>query len=52
MRPISRNTGTYIFKQNYTLVTILWINHVNGVSDFIVGPRMRNIRVTTARKSC
>ena len=24
----------------------------NGVSDFVVGPKMRNILVTTARKSC
>ena len=34
MRPVSRNTNTYIFKQDYILVTIL---SVNGVSDFVVG---------------
>ena len=25
---------------------------MNGVSDFVVWPRMRNFRVITARKSC
>ena len=49
MRPISRSTSTYIFKQDYILLTTL---SINGVSDFVVGPRMRNFRVTTARKSC
>ena len=49
MRPVSRNTSTYIFKQNYILVTTL---SINGVSDFVEGPRMRNFRVTTARKTC
>ena len=38
-----------IFKQDYILLTTL---SINGVSDFLVGPRMRNFRVTTARKSC
>ena len=49
MRPISRNTSTYTFKQAYILVTTL---STNGVSDFVVGPRMQNFRVTSARKSC
>ena len=48
MRPISRNTSAYIFKQGYILVTTL---SINAVSDFVVEPRMRNFRVTTARKS-
>ena len=48
MRPISRNTSAYIFKQDYILVTTL---SIDAVSDFVVGPRMRNFRVTTARKS-
>ena len=37
MWPISRNTSTYIFKQDYSLVTIL---SINSVSDFVVGPRL------------
>ena len=49
MQPISRNTSMYIFEQDYILLTTL---SINDVSDFIVGPRMRNFRVTTARKSC
>ena len=48
MRPISPNTSAYIFKQDYILVTTL---SINAVSDFIVGPRMRNFRVSTTRKS-
>ena len=31
----------------YILVTTL---SINGVSDFVVGPKMRNLRVTTARR--
>ena len=49
MRPISCNTSTYIFKQDYILLTTL---SIKGVSDFVVGPRMRYFCVTTARKSC
>ena len=49
MWPISCNTSTCIYKQDYILLTTL---SINGVSDFVVGPRMRNFRVTTARKSC
>ena len=48
MQPISRNTSTHIFKQDYISVTTL---SINALSDFVVGPRMRNFRVTTARKS-
>ena len=44
MRPISRSTSTYIFKHDYIL---LYLSH--GVSDFVVGPKMRDRRVTTAR---
>ena len=43
------NTSTYTFKQDYILVTSL---SINGVSDFVVGYRMRNFCVTTAQKSC
>ena len=49
MRPILRSTGTYIFKQDYILLTKL---SINGVSDFVVEPRMRSFRVITAWKSC
>ena len=38
MQPISRNTSTYIFQQDYILVTTL---SMNGVSDFVVAPRMQ-----------
>ena len=36
MQLISRDTSIYIFQQDYILVTIL---SMNGVSDFVVGPR-------------
>ena len=49
MRPLSCSTSTYIFKQDYNLVTSL---SINGVSDFVVGPRMPNFCGPTARKSC
>ena len=39
MQPISHSTSTYIFKQDYILLTTL---SINGVSDFVVEPRMRN----------
>ena len=38
MQPVLRNTSTYIFKQDYILVTSV---SINGVSDFIVGSRMQ-----------
>ena len=38
-----------VFMQDYILLTKL---SINCVSDFVVGPRMRNVRVTTAQKSC
>ena len=41
-------TSAHIFKQDYIVVTTL---SINAVSDFIVGPRMRYFRVTSARKS-
>ena len=37
MRPISRNTSTYVFKLDYSLLTIL---SINGVPDFVIGPRI------------
>ena len=37
------------YSPHYILLTTL---SIHGVSDFVVGPRMRNFRVTTARKSC
>ena len=39
------HSNTYIFKQDYILVTSL---SIKGVSGFVVGPRMRNFSVTTA----
>ena len=45
----THDTSTYIFKQDYILVTAI---SINDVSDFVVGPIMRNFPVTTARKFC
>ena len=38
MRPISHDTSTYIFKQDYSLVTMILT--INGASDVVVGSRI------------